>query len=130
MPLLMPTNSNRVAAVSKLQKYPGQYLYVARRRSQGRAPPAAHAARTSTSTTGCGKPRGGLKLAHGLMYLTISMTALLAAIWADMWFAGRFVAPIRQLIAAAQQVSRGNLKVALPKRGRATCAGCRPPSTR
>jgi len=35
-----------------------------------------------------------------------------------MWFAGRFVAPIRRLIAAAQEVSAGNLQVQLPeKRG-------------
>ncbi|HML29234.1 MAG TPA: HAMP domain-containing protein, partial [Hyphomicrobium sp.] len=35
-----------------------------------------------------------------------------------MWFAGRFVAPIRRLIAAAQEVSRGNLETELPeKRG-------------
>ena len=46
----------------------------------------------------------------------ISLTALLAAIWVGLWFAGRFVAPIRRLIGAAQQVSRGNLKVELPIR--------------
>jgi two-component system nitrogen regulation sensor histidine kinase NtrY len=46
----------------------------------------------------------------------ISMTALLAAIWVGLWFASRFVAPIRRLIEAAQQVSRGNLAVELPER--------------
>ena len=52
------------------------------------------------------------------MYFMISMTALLAAIWVGLWFAGRFVAPIRRLIAAAQEVSKGNLMVELPeKRG-------------
>ena len=62
--------------------------------------------------------RGGLKVAHGLIYIMISMTALLAAIWVGMWFAGRFVAPIRRLIAGAQEVSRGNLEIELPeKRG-------------
>ena len=60
--------------------------------------------------------RGGLKFAHGLMYFMISLTALLAAIWVGLWFAGRFVAPIRRLISAAQQVARGNLKVELPIR--------------
>ena len=52
------------------------------------------------------------------MYLMISMTAVLAAIWVGLWFAGRFVAPIRRLIGAAQEVSTGNLQVELPeKRG-------------
>ena len=33
-----------------------------------------------------------------------------------MWFAGRFVAPIRRLIAGAHEVSLGNLSVELPER--------------
>jgi two-component system nitrogen regulation sensor histidine kinase NtrY len=48
------------------------------------------------------------------MYLMISLTALLAAIWIGLWFASRFVAPIGRIIGAAQQVSRGNLEVELP----------------
>ena len=40
----------------------------------------------------------------------------MAAIWVGLWFAGQFVAPIRRLISAAQQVTRGNLKVELPIR--------------
>ena len=62
------------------------------------------------------RARGGLQLAHGLMYFMISLTALLAAIWVGLWFAGLFVAPIRRLISAAQEVARGNLKVELPIR--------------
>jgi two-component system nitrogen regulation sensor histidine kinase NtrY len=50
------------------------------------------------------------------MYFMISLTSLLAAIWIGLWFAGQFVAPIRRLISAAQQVTRGNLKVELPIR--------------
>ena len=60
--------------------------------------------------------RGGLKFAHGMMYFMISLTALLAAIWVGIWFAGLFVAPIRRLFSAAQHVTRGNLKVELPIR--------------
>ena len=55
VPLLMPTNSNRVAAVSKLQKYPGQYLYVARGVDPRSCATCSARSRTSTSTTGCGK---------------------------------------------------------------------------
>ena len=50
------------------------------------------------------------------MYFMISLTALFAAIWIGLWFAGLFVAPIRRLIGAAQEVARGNLKVELPIR--------------
>ena len=90
----------------------------ARREPEGRRASSPYRAERRRISSGCGKRECGLKVAHGLMYFMISMTALLAAIWVGMWFAGRFVAPIRRLIAAAQQVSQGNLKIELPeKRG-------------
>lgn len=118
VPLLLPANANRVVAVKKLEKFPGQYLYVAREVS---ATVLAAMARTEQGVSqyqALREQRGNLTLVHGLMYLVISMSALLAAIWTGIWFAGRFVAPIRRLIVGATQVSRGNLTVELPeKRG-------------
>ena len=112
VPLLMPVNSFRVAAIAKLHNYPDSYLYVARGvEPRGRQAPAPHGGRRAPNTSSCVSVRGGLKFAHGLMYFMISLTALLAAIWVGLWFAGRFVAPIRRLISAAQQVAKGNLKV-------------------
>jgi two-component system nitrogen regulation sensor histidine kinase NtrY len=114
VPLLMPRDSFRVAAIAKLHNYPDSYLYVAR----GVDPQVVrHLQRTEAGVRryeSLRQVRGGLKFAHGLMYFMISLTALLAAIWVGLWFAGRFVAPIRRLISAAQQVTRGNLKVELP----------------
>ena len=116
VPLLMPINSFRVAAIAKLHNYPDAYLYVAR----GVSPKVVgHLRRTEAGVAEYEQLRarsGGLKLAHGLMYFMISLTALLAAIWIGLWFAGGFVAPIRRLIGAAQQVAIGNLKVQLPIR--------------
>ena len=117
--LLMPgAHTHRVGAVAKLDSYPGKYLYVMR----GVSPKVIEHLRLTAQNVDefnrLRKARGGLKIAHGLMYLMISMTAVLAAIWVGLWFAGRFVAPIRRLIGAAQDVSTGNLMVELPeKRG-------------
>ncbi len=109
---------SHISALARLNRFPGQFLYVARGVS---AKVLGHLQRTAQSVDEYNRlrrARGGLKLAHGLMYTMISMTALLAAIWAGLWFAGRFVAPIRRLIGAAQEVSTGNLQVELPeKRG-------------
>ena len=115
----MPTaQSYRVAAVTKLEKYPGKFLYVARGVSPTVINHLQLTAQNVDEFNRLRKARGGLKIAHGLMYLMTSMTALLAAIWVGLWFAGRFVAPIRRLIAGAQEVSKGNLMVELPeKRG-------------
>jgi two-component system, NtrC family, nitrogen regulation sensor histidine kinase NtrY len=116
VPLLMPQTSYRVAAIAKLRQYPGAYLYVVR----GVSPKVmGHLRRTQAGVAEyeeLRQRRGGLKVAHGLMYFMISLTALLAAIWLGLWFAGRFVAPIRRLIAAAQHVSKGHLNVQVPVR--------------
>jgi len=116
--LSRPSSDYRIAAIAKIDSMPGRYLYVAR----GVSPKVInHLQRTEQNVyeyTRLRKAKGGLKVAHGLIYFMISLTSLLAAIWVGMWFAGRFVAPIRRLIAGAQEVSKGNLEIALPeKRG-------------
>src|SRR5215475_14328450 len=55
--------------------------------------------------------RAGVQVAFGLMYVAIALTLLLSAIWIGMWFANRLVAPIRELMGAAQEISHGNLGV-------------------
>jgi two-component system nitrogen regulation sensor histidine kinase NtrY len=114
--LVRDAQRGRVAAVTKLAKYSDSYLYVAR----GVEPRVVgHLRQTQEGVAAyqeLRRARGGLQLAHGLLYFMISLTALCAAIWVGLWFAGLFVAPIRRLIDAAQQVARGNLKVELPER--------------
>ena len=114
--LFTPNDTSQVSAIAKLNRYPDRFLYVSRVLS---AKVMRHLQQTEQSVDEYNllrRARGGLKLAHGLIYTMISMTALLAAIWVGLWFASRFVAPIRRLIEAAQQVSRGNLAVELPER--------------
>jgi len=113
--LSMASDDYRVSAIAKIEYIPGHDLYVAR----GVSPKVmGHLQRTEQNVDEYNqlrKAKGGLKFAHGLIYFTISTTALLAAIWVGMWFAGRFVAPIRRLIAAAQEIRSGNLNVVLPE---------------
>jgi two-component system nitrogen regulation sensor histidine kinase NtrY len=116
--LMRDAQRGRVAAVTKLHNYPDSYLYVAR----GVDPTVIRHLRQTNEGVAAyeelKRARGGLQLAHGFLYFMISLTALLAAIWVGLWFAGLFVAPIRRLISAAQEVARGNLAVELPiKRG-------------
>lgn len=110
------SKNERISAIAKLERLPGRFLYVSRPVSRELFGYLQRAEANVREYNQLRKRRGGLKLAHGLMYLTISMTALLAAIWSGLWFAGRFVAPIRRLIGAAQDVSTGNLDVSLPER--------------
>jgi two-component system, NtrC family, nitrogen regulation sensor histidine kinase NtrY len=114
VPVLTPSGSYRVAALAKLNNYPGSFLFVAR----GVSPKVMrYLRRTQAGVDEYRQLRsrsGGLKIAHALMYFMISLTALLAAIWIGFWFAGRFVAPIRRIIGAARMVSTGDLNVTLP----------------
>ncbi|MBX9925861.1 MAG: PAS domain-containing sensor histidine kinase [Hyphomicrobiaceae bacterium] len=118
VPLLDSSATSRVYAVAKLAAIPQHYLYVARELS---APVVAQIRRTQQNTDEFQRLRAvsrNLKIAHGLLYFMIASTALLAAIWAGLWFAARFVSPIRRLIEGAELVSQGDLTVALPeKRG-------------
>jgi len=116
VPLSTPSDDYRVNAIVKLHKYPGRYLYVSRSVSPKVIGHLRRTEDTYKEYEETRKRRGELKFAHGLIYASLSLTALLAAIWSGLWFAGRFVAPIRRLIGAAQQVSRGNLQVHLPER--------------
>lgn len=116
VPVLTPKTGHSIAAISKLKSNADQFLYVLRSVSPVVIKQLTAARQSVDAYNQLRQARGGLKLAHGLMYLMISMTALLAAIWAGLWFAGRFVAPIRRLIGAAEQVSGGNLSVELPER--------------
>jgi two-component system nitrogen regulation sensor histidine kinase NtrY len=114
--LVRDAQRGRVAALTKLHNYPDSYLYVAR----GVDPAVVRHLRQTNEGVAAyeelKRARGGLQLAHGLLYFMISLTALLAAIWVGLWFAGLLVAPIRRLISAAQEVARGNLNVELPIR--------------
>ncbi len=114
VPLMLAAQSNRVAAVSGLTRYPDVYLYAAR---SVNPKVVGHLRRTEAGVAEYERlrqARGGAKLAHGLMYFMISMTGVLAAIWVGLWFASQIVAPIRRLIGAAQQVAKGNLSIELP----------------
>ncbi len=57
--------------------------------------------------------RGYMQFDFAMMYVLLALTLLTSAIWAGLAFANRLVMPIRKLIAAAQEVSQGNLKVQL-----------------
>lgn len=116
VPLILPTDVYRVAAVTKLERFPGHYLYGAR---SVNPLVIGHLRQTRASVDEYERlraARGPLKVVHGVMYAMISLTSTLAAIWVGLWFARHLVAPIRRLIGAAQRVARGDLTVQLPLR--------------
>jgi two-component system nitrogen regulation sensor histidine kinase NtrY len=114
--LVRDAKVTRVGAIAKLHSYPGLYLYVARGVDAKAVRHLIESQNALAAYDRLKEGRGDLQVAYALMYFMITLTALSAAIWVGLWFAGLFVAPIRRLISAAQEVARGNLKVELPIR--------------
>ncbi len=109
--VISPGKTNRVAAIKKLDNLPDTYLYIVR---QVNPRVLQHLRATQARIVEYQRleqRRAGVQVAFGLMYVAIALTLLLAAIWIGLWFATRLVAPIRQLIAAANKISEGNLDV-------------------
>ncbi len=53
--------------------------------------------------------RYSIQLTFALIYVIMALLVLLAAIWLGLWAANRMVAPIGELVAAAERVSDGDL---------------------
>ncbi|HKA99746.1 MAG TPA: PAS domain-containing sensor histidine kinase [Methyloceanibacter sp.] len=103
--------TNMIGAIKSLKNFNDTYLYVLR---PVNAQVLDHLRTTRAKFDeyqALEQRRTGFQVAYGLMYLALALTLLATAIWIGMWFANRLVAPIRQLMGAAQQISRGNLAV-------------------
>ncbi|HEX5931684.1 MAG TPA: PAS domain-containing sensor histidine kinase [Methyloceanibacter sp.] len=104
-------DTNMVGAIKSLNNFTDTYLYVMRpvnlRVLQHLSATRANVAEYQ----GLEQRRTNFQMAYGLIYLALALTLLASAIWIGMWFANRLVAPIRQLMGAAEQISRGNLGV-------------------
>ncbi len=105
--------SRGVGAIKRLNSFNDLYLYVRRP-----VDPFVinHLQRTNENYNQYAdllEGRYSVQVAFAMMYVVIALTLLLASIWLGLWFANRLVAPIRRLIGAAQEISRGNLDVAV-----------------
>jgi two-component system nitrogen regulation sensor histidine kinase NtrY len=109
--VIAPGQTSMVGAIKSLNNFSDTFLYVIRP-VNARVLQQLRATRASVAEYQLlEQRRAGVQVAFGLMYVAIALTLLLAAIWIGMWFANRLVAPIRQLMGAAQQISEGNLAV-------------------
>ncbi len=105
--------TNGVGAIKRLSNFRDLYLYV-RRPVDGVV--IGHLKRTDENYNQYAdllEGRYSVQVAFAMMYVVIALTLLLASIWLGLWFANRLIRPIQRLIGAAQEISRGNLDVAV-----------------
>ncbi len=108
---IAPGRSNRVAAIKQLETFPNLFLYVSRDVDQQVTRHLLETRRGVNEYNQLEARRTGVQVAFGLMYLMIALTLLLAAVWTGLSFANGLMAPIRNLITAAEKVSDGKLDV-------------------
>lgn len=109
--LIAPGSSNLVGGVMKLSAYDDFYLYAVRV-IDPRVVEYLRLAETGASQyQQMESSRFGVQVAFALVYLGVALILLLSAIWIGFGFANRLVSPIRVLISAADEVSKGNLAV-------------------
>ena len=117
VPLLMPINSvsrrghRQAAQLSRCVS-----LRRPRRQSEGGRGTCAAPKLASPNTSSCAAQRRPEIGARAHVFHDLA-DRLLAAIWIGLWFAGGFVAPIRRLISAAQQVAIATEGRAADQRG-------------
>ena len=111
---LLPNEGRVFAALLRMPAYDDAVLLVQREVSQlaiefpgvSRAAAAQYLAYDALKRS--------IQVAFASVFVLISLIALLSAVWFGLNFANRFVAPIRRLINAADQVASGNFYAQVP----------------
>ncbi|MBA5776581.1 PAS domain-containing sensor histidine kinase [Stappia sp. F7233] len=109
--LIAPGPSNLVGGVMRLSAYDGMYLYVTRSLDKRVVDYMRLAEEGAQQYTAMDQTRFGVQVAFALVFTGVTLVLILASIWIGFGFANRLVAPIRRLIAAASEISKGNLFV-------------------
>ena len=112
--LLAPGKQNAIGAVLKLAGYDDLVLFVARPVDPRANSYMQLVEQGSEEYNALTLTRPRIQTTLALLYVLVSLSLLLAAIWLGLAFANRLVSPIRRLITAADQVSQGDLYVKVP----------------
>ena len=113
---LLPTEGRVFAALLRLPAYDDATLLVQREVSQLAIEFPAVSRAAAAEYLAYDALRRNIQIAFASVFVLISLIALLSAVWFGLNFANRFVAPIRRLINAADQVASGNFYAQVPAR--------------
>lgn len=114
-PLCLILDEGRTfVALRTLLSFQDTFLYVARPVDPFTVEFPREAAKLVALYDGFDNHRRTIKIAFATMFVLIAIIMLLSATWLGLSFADSLVAPIRRLIAAADDVASGNLSVQVP----------------
>jgi two-component system nitrogen regulation sensor histidine kinase NtrY len=105
---------NYVAAVIRLRAFSDTFLYVARPLDPGVVAQLTQTEASAAEYAELEARRLGIQVNVALMFAVIALTILMASVLIGLNFANWLVAPIRNLMSAANIVSTGDLHVQVP----------------
>jgi two-component system nitrogen regulation sensor histidine kinase NtrY len=105
---------NYVAAVIRLRAFTDTFLYVARPLDPEVVAQLTQTEASAIEYARLESQRLGIQVAFALMFAVIALTILMASVLIGLNFANWLVAPIRNLMSAANIVSTGDLHVQVP----------------
>src|SRR6266702_155683 len=105
---------NYVAAIIRLRAFNDTFLYVARLLDPNVVAQLSQTEATVAEYAELESRRLGIQVNFALMFAVIALTILMASVLIGLNFANWLVAPIRNLMAAANTVSTGDLHVQVP----------------
>jgi len=111
---IAPGKTNLVGSIVKLRGYDNIYLFVARPVDPEVLEYMKLTDANVTEYRQYASNRLVFQITFTIMYLGLAVVLLLAALWIGIALANRFVDPIRNLMIAANRVSRGDLDVRVP----------------
>ncbi len=109
--IMTPTVTNHIRGLIKLKNFENTYLYVMRPVDKTVIQHLRITKNQVRKYKELQSKRTNVQFSFFLMQCAVALTLLLTAIWIGLWFANRIVNPIRRLITAAENVSRGNMDV-------------------
>jgi two-component system, NtrC family, nitrogen regulation sensor histidine kinase NtrY len=114
---LTSDTDDRVRALARLDGYGDAYLFVGRFVD---AQVLSYMERTQSVVSEYEQlesGRSGVQITSALLFMVVALLLLFAAVWIGLNFANRLVAPIGQLIAAANRVRGGDYLARVPETG-------------
>jgi two-component system nitrogen regulation sensor histidine kinase NtrY len=114
--IVAPGPTNIIGGMTALQGYADTFLYAARPLDSKVVRYLAMTNDNVAEYRTLEATRFGTQVAFAILFLGVTVVVLLSAIWLGIGFANRLVTPIRLLIDAAKEVSRGNLSVSVNPR--------------
>ena len=103
-------------ALRPIEAMPGSYFYAGRAYDPIADRVANDALQVTAALATLEAHRRNIELGFAAVFIMLSLTLLISAVWTGLTFANRLVSPIRRLIRAADSVALGDFSVRVPTR--------------